>query len=314
MDLSVIVPFYNEEDNIRGMHEALCAALAPLELDYEIIFVDDGSSDRTFRLARELAAQDPHLRVIKFRKNYGQTPAMMAGIDNARGDILITMDGDLQNDPADIPHFLDKIREGYDIVVGWRHKRQDKLITRKIPSRIANYLIGKVTGVPIKDNGCSLKAYRANVIRNVPLYSEMHRFIPAMLSLTGARIAEIKVRHHPRRFGVSKYGLTRIYKVLSDLLTIKMLVSFASRPLRWYSILALPLLAVGTLACGYALYMWIQAPETGIMVPLGVGMVLFSAILFLLFCGILGEFIYRTGDYKTERLSRITYKVTANHE
>ncbi len=314
MDLSIIVPFYNEEDNIAGMYEALQDALRPLALDYEIIFVDDGSSDRTCQVARELAAADPRLRVIKFRKNYGQTPAMTAGIDHARGDILITMDGDLQNDPADIPRFLDKIREGYDIVVGWRHKRQDKLITRKIPSKIANFLIGKITGVPIKDNGCSLKAYRAEIIQNVPLYSEMHRFIPAMLSLTGARIAEIKVRHHPRRFGVSKYGLTRIYKVLSDLLTIKMLVSFAARPLLWFTILALPLFTIGLLTCGYALLAQWLTPGTAMVVPLGVGIVFFAASLFLVFCGILGEFIYQTGDYKTEALSKLTNKVIAGHE
>ena len=166
-------------------------------MEYEILFVDDGSRDGTFRKATELAGGTARLRVIKFRRNYGQTPAMAAGIDHARGKILITMDGDLQNDPADIPKFLEKITEGNDIVCGWRHKRQDKLISRKIPSVIANRLIGRITGVPIKDNGCSLKAYRADIIKSIPLYSDMHRFIPAMTSMAGTKVAEIKVNHRP---------------------------------------------------------------------------------------------------------------------
>jgi glycosyltransferase involved in cell wall biosynthesis len=221
MDLSVVVPLYNEEDSVTPLYQAIATVLDALSCEAEMIFVDDGSRDRTFAVAEELAAGDKRLRVVKFRSNYGQTPAMAAGIDTACGRIVITMDGDLQNDPQDIPSFIEKIDEGYDIVVGWRFDRQDKLISRKIPSRIANWLIGKVTGVPIKDNGCSLKAFRADVIKQVPLYSEMHRFIPAMASIAGPRIAEIKVRHHARQFGQSKYGLSRVYKVLLDLLTIK---------------------------------------------------------------------------------------------
>ena len=238
--LSVIVPLYNEEESVLPLYNAIASRLQAIKVEYEIILVNDGSSDSTFERSKWLAGQDKRIRIIKFRRNYGQTPAMAAGIDYARGKILVTMDGDLQNDPADIARLLEKINEGYDVVVGWRHNRQDKLITRRIPSRIANWIIGKVTGVPIKDNGCSLKAYRAEVIRNVPLYSEMHRFIPAMSSLVGARITEIKVRHHPRRYGASKYGLSRIYKVLLDLLTVKTLMSFTSRPLLCFGILALP--------------------------------------------------------------------------
>ena len=218
--LSVIVPFYNEEDSICPMYEAIVRAVTPLGIMFEMVFVDDGSRDGTVRIATEIARSDSRVLVIKFRKNYGQTAAMAAGIEYARGEILVTMDGDLQNDPADIVHFLEKINEGYDIVVGWRFNRQDKLISRKVPSRVANWFIGKVTGVPIKDNGCSLKAYRAKLIKNIPLYSEMHRFIPAMASVAGPRIAEIKVRHHARQFGESKYGLSRIYKVLLDLISI----------------------------------------------------------------------------------------------
>ncbi len=207
-----------------------------------MVFVDDGSKDNTLQLATELAQADPRVRVVKFRRNFGQTPAMAAGIEHARGEILITMDGDLQNDPADIQQLLLKMDEGNDIVVGWRFNRQDKMISRKIPSMIANRLIGKVTGVPIKDNGCSLKAYRASVIKHIPLYSEMHRFIPAMASIAGPRIAEIKVRHHARQFGASKYGISRVYKVLLDLMVIKTVASFTARPLLWFGFLSLPML------------------------------------------------------------------------
>ena len=186
-----------------------------------MVFVDDGSSDDTVAVATAIARIDARLRIVKFRRNYGQTPAMAAGIEHARGEVLVTMDGDLQNDPADIALLLEQIDAGFDIVVGWRHNRQDKLVSRKIPSRIANWLIGKVTGVPIRDNGCSLKAFRAELIKSIPLYSEMHRFIPAMASIAGPRVAQIQVRHHARRFGESKYGLSRIYKVLLDLMVIK---------------------------------------------------------------------------------------------
>ena len=203
----------------------------------EIVFVDDGSKDRTFERCLELPRTNPDLRLVKFRRNAGQTAAMAAGIDHARGDVLITMDGDLQNDPGDIPLFLEKIAEGYDLVVGWRHDRQDHW-SRVLPSKVANWLIGKVTGVPIKDNGCSLKAYRADLIKNIPLYNEMHRFIPAMASLAAPRIAQIKVRHHARRFGQSKYGFSRIYKVFVDLVTIRSILSFSRRPATWLGIVS----------------------------------------------------------------------------
>ncbi|MFQ5759439.1 MAG: glycosyltransferase family 2 protein [Acidiferrobacterales bacterium] len=306
VDLSVIVPLYYEEESVGPLYEALVRELSVLSLEYEILFVDDGSRDNTFLLSKQLAAQDKGLKVIRFRKNYGQTPAMAAGIDQARGKILVTMDGDLQNDPGDIPVFLQKIEEGYDIVVGWRHRRQDKLLTRKIPSKIANWLIGKVTGVPIKDNGCSLKAFRAEIISKVPLYAEMHRFIPAMVSITGARLAEIKVRHHPRRHGVSKYGLSRIYKVLLDLLTIKTIISFAAKPLLWFGMLALPALAISIVALTISLYK-VLASTSPFSVPIaGVG-VLFGALAFFLFLGgMLGELIYNTGNINLNRLSLVT--------
>ncbi|MGD8854383.1 MAG: glycosyltransferase family 2 protein [Gammaproteobacteria bacterium] len=314
LDLSVIVPLFNEEESIRPLYASIVDSIGGLGLEYEIVFVDDGSRDATFEIAQGLSDRDPHLKVIKFRRNYGQTPAMAAGIDHASGRLLITMDGDLQNDPGDIPLFLEKIDEGYDIVVGWRFNRQDKLVTRKIPSRIANWLIGKVTGVPIKDNGCSLKAYRADVIKSVPLYSEMHRFIPAMTSLAGARIAEIKVRHHARKFGESKYGLSRIYKVLLDLLTIKTIVSFASRPLLWFAILAIPaaLLSVGMLV---ASVLGLFSDSGRFSVPIAGTGVLFGALaFFLLMGGALGELIYKTGDLKLGQLSSLTARFLAQEE
>jgi len=311
--LSVIVPFYNEEENIARMHAAIVGALEPLGKSFEMVFVDDGSRDRTLERAVEIARADPRVRVVKFRRNYGQTPAMAAGIEQAQGKVLVTMDGDLQNDPADIALFLAKIDEGNDIVVGWRHNRQDKLVSRKIPSRIANALIGKVTGVPIKDNGCSLKAYRASLIKQIPLYSEMHRFIPAMASIAGPRIAEIKVRHHARQFGQSKYGLSRIYKVLLDLMVIKTVASFTSRPLLWFTLLAMPLLALGLFAIGYSLAGWLETPGPLPLPIAGSGVILVVGALIMISSGVLGELIYKLGDMREHEFSRLTQKVRSAH-
>lgn len=305
LDLSLIVPLYNEEDNCRLLYRAIVQAVDPLGLRYEIIFVDDGSIDDSFARIEAIARQDIHVRVIKLRRNYGQTPAMAAGIDHAEGDILITMDGDLQNDPADIPNFLAKIEEGYDIVVGWRLRRQDALIRRKIPSRVANWLIGKVTGVPIKDNGCSLKAYRASVIKQVPLYSEMHRFIPAMSSITGARIAEIKVRHHARKFGTSKYGLSRIYKVLLDLIAIKTILTVAERPIHFFG-------TAGLMAGGVSLLLLVSlaAQESLTSTPYlvvigGLAMLLGSLAFALISLGLIGEYGSRSGDFRLKDFASI---------
>ena len=308
-EISVIVPFYNEEDNIRRMHAAIVAAVEPLGIPFEMVFVNDGSRDRTLEIAIEIAREDERVRVVNFRRNYGQTPAMAAGIEHAQGKVLVTMDGDLQNDPRDIEHFLAKINEGYDIVVGWRFNRQDKLVSRKIPSKIANWIIGKVTGVPIKDNGCSLKAYRASLIKEIPLYSEMHRFIPAMASIAGPRIAEIKVRHHARQFGQSKYGLSRIYKVLLDLMVIKTVASFTARPLLWFSMLATPVALVGTIALLYSLWR-LYGPVGTLSLPIaGTGVILLMAAFILVGGGVLGEMIYKLGDVRERDFSRLTGKV-----
>jgi glycosyltransferase involved in cell wall biosynthesis len=304
-DLSIVVPFLNEEESISHMYDAVIAAVEPLECTFEIIFVDDGSTDLTLAIARDLAANDPRLRVISFRRNYGQTPAMAAGIDHARGRVIVTMDGDLQNDPRDIGALLEKIDEGHDLVVGWRHNRKDKLISRKIPSIIANRLIGKVTGVPIKDNGCSLKAYRAEMIQNVPLYAEMHRFIPAMATIAGPRIAEIKVRHHARNFGTSKYGLSRVYKVLLDLLTIKTLAGFFSRPTIWFSLLGLPFAILGVVLSVATIFGFFGTGTFSIPLA-GTGLLFVTLAIFLFFNGILGELVYKTGDTRTEDFARMT--------
>jgi len=306
--LSVIVPFYNEEDSIGPMHDAIVAAVEALNIPFEMVFVDDGSRDTTALRGEALARHDPRVRFVKFRRNYGQTAAMAAGIEYATGEILVTMDGDLQNDPKDIEHFLSKMAEGYDIVVGWRHKRQDKLVSRKIPSKIANWLIGRVTGVHITDNGCSLKAFRASLIKRIPLYSEMHRFIPAMASIAGPRIAEIKVRHHARQFGQSKYGLSRTYKVLLDLLVIKTVTSFTSRPLLWFSLLCLPLTFTGTVALIAGL-LTAMPGNGGMSLPLtGTGIIFLSAVFMLMASGTLGELIYRLGDVRPEDFARLTMK------
>jgi glycosyltransferase involved in cell wall biosynthesis len=308
-DLSVIVPFYNEEENIRRMHAAIVAAVEPLGVPFEMVLVNDGSRDHTLDIAIQIARDDPRVRVVNFRRNYGQTPAMAAGIEQAHGKVLVTMDGDLQNDPRDIEHFLAKINEGYDIVVGWRFNRQDKLVSRKIPSKIANWIIGKVTGVPIKDNGCSLKAFRASLIKEIPLYSEMHRFIPAMASIAGPRIAEIKVRHHARQFGESKYGLSRIYKVLLDLMVIKTVASFTSRPLRWFVLLSTPLAVFGSLLIAYALWRW-GGVDRGLPLPLaGAGVIMIMGAVILVSGGVFGELVYKLGDLREHQFSRLTVKV-----
>jgi glycosyltransferase involved in cell wall biosynthesis len=306
--LSVVVPFYNESENIKRMHAAIVAAVAPLGHSFEMVFVDDGSKDDTLQLAIGLAESDPRVRVVKFRRNYGQTPAMAAGIQQARGEIIITMDGDLQNDPADIAQFLARIDEGCDIVVGWRFNRQDKMISRKIPSRIANKLIGKVTGVPIRDNGCSLKAFRSSVIKNIPLYSEMHRFIPAMASISGPRIAEIKVRHHARQFGQSKYGLSRVYKVLLDLLVIKTVASFTSRPLLWFAMLSVPLLVAGTTLFGYSLFQALSGSGASLSIA-GAGVIFLAGAAILISSGAVAEVVFKTGDIRERDFARLTRKI-----
>lgn len=306
IELSIIAPLYNEEESVELLYDCIKEAVDLTVKEYEIIFVDDGSTDSTVEKASILAKDDHRLRIVEFRRNYGQTLAMGAGIDIARGEILVTMDGDLQNDPLDIPMMVDKLEQGYDLVVGWRHNRQDKLISRKIPSIIANRLIGYVTGVPIKDNGCSLKVYRAATIKNSPFYNEMHRFIPALLSLSGAKIAEVKVRHHARQFGQSKYGLSRIYKVLLDLLTIKTILSLGQHPTRWFvKISSIPFLLSLS-----AFLLTFRASSIGgtnaVMTTLVV--LFFSLGIFLVSLGIVSELVYFKGKFRIRDATSQAFK------
>ena len=305
LDLSVVVPLFNEEESVRPLYDAIVRGVEPLGVSFEIVLVDDGSRDGTVRVADGIARADPRVCLVKFRRNYGQTPAMAAGIAEARGEIIVTMDGDLQNDPADIGELLTRIDEGNDIVVGWRYDRQDKLWTRKVPSRIANALIAKVTGVPIRDNGCSLKAYRACLIKQIPLYSEMHRFIPAMASIAGPRIAEIRVRHHARRFGSSKYGLSRIYKVLLDLMVIKTVASFTARPMLWFGMLSLPTLVAAVLALGWTCFTLAAEGRMSLSIA-GTGVIFLTSTVMLLAAGAIGELIYKLGDVREHQFSVLT--------
>ncbi len=295
--LSIVVPIYNEEECVQPLYEAIRTACEQNGQSYEIVFADDGSQDRTFELLQQLHQQNPGVTVIRFRKNFGQTAAMAAGFRAARGQVIISMDGDLQNDPSDIPRLLTKIEEGFDVVCGWRKERKDKFLSRRFPSLIANWLIGKITGVAIHDNGCSLKAYRASIIKRVALYSELHRFIPAMATLSGARIAELIVTHHPRKFGKSKYGISRAWRVFLDLFSVKMVTGFASRPALWFGTLAIP----GALLGSLSLFGMFFSEGIGIVFP-ATAFLLFALTGHLLTMGILGEMILYAGDYRPEQM------------
>lgn len=236
--ISIVIPLYHEEENVRRLYERVCAACGEAGLEFELVLVDDGSRDRTPELLREIAAGDDRVKVLILQRNFGQTAAFAAGIDHATHPLIVTMDGDLQNEPADIPLLLEKLGEGYDVVSGWRKHRQDRMVSRRLPSMLANMLIGRVTGVRLHDYGCSLKLYRASILKRVRLYGELHRFVPALCSAQGARITEIPVRHYPRTAGRSKYGIGRTFRVILDLLTVKFLLSYATRPLHFFGTVA----------------------------------------------------------------------------
>lgn len=248
--MSVAVPLFNEEDNVGPLCDAVRDALEGWPRTYEVILVDDGSTDATAARMRARSEEDPRVRALSLDRNRGQTLAMAAGFAAARGGIVVSMDGDLQNDPRDIPELVDRVERGADVVCGWRKDRKDAFLSRTFPSKIANWLIAKMTGIEIHDNGCSLKAYRAEVIRSVQLYSEMHRFLPAMTSMTGARVEEVVVRHHPRLHGESKYGILRTFRVLADMVTIKMLTQYAWRPGIWFGGLSAPWLLLASISLG----------------------------------------------------------------
>jgi glycosyltransferase involved in cell wall biosynthesis len=294
-EVSVFLPVFNEEPNLRPLHEKLDAALKALGRSAEIVYVDDGSSDGSMKILREIAEHDPRVRVVGLRRNYGQTAAMAAGIDAARGKVLIPMDADLQNDPVDITRLLDKLDEGYDVVSGWRKNRKDKMVTRKIPSMMANRLISWIGGVPLHDYGCSLKAYRRESLEDVRLYGEMHRFIPIYASWAGARVTEIPVEHHARTMGKSKYGLSRTLKVVFDLMTIKFMASYQTKPIYVFGSFGMLAFAISLLAGLYAVFLKLFHKADFVQTPLPMlTIVMFAVGVQFLLMGLLAEMLVRT--------------------
>jgi glycosyltransferase involved in cell wall biosynthesis len=295
LDLSVVVPLFNESQNVRPLVDWILQALESFPGSLEIILVDDGSRDDTWSQVKAVASGS---RVIGLRlgRNVGQTAAMMAGFDHARGRVVVSLDGDLQNDPRDIPALVAKLEEGYDLVCGWRQQRQDKLLLRKVPSWVANRLIRRLTGVPITDNGCSLKAYRRDLLDRIALYAEQHRFIPALSASVGARIAEMPVRHHARRFGESKYGISRTVKVLVDLLTLKMITTFRSRPLVGFALAAMPALVIAMVFGGLWLFSFTHFgfEKASALVFPGAGLLSLGVALYLFMLGLVAEVALNT--------------------
>lgn len=294
--VSIIVPVYNEQENVPLLHERIRTVMELQNFSYEIIYVDDGSKDDTFMQLQRLVKVDEHVQVIRFRRNFGQTAAIAAGVANSSGEILIFMDGDLQNDPIDIPRLLAKLDEGHDVVSGWRKHRQDAAVSRKLPSRIANKLISMVTGVHLHDYGCTLKAYRYDVFKHIRLYGEMHRFMPAYAALAGASITEIEVAHHARQFGTSKYGISRTVRVLLDLMTLKFLGSFGTKPLYAFGMSGLGSLGIGGCVATYALARRVLPPYVRVhRTPLLSISLLFTGFGMLsLMIGLLAELLMRT--------------------
>lgn len=295
MDLSVIVPVYDEVDNLDPLHTELDAVLRPLGLSYEVIFVDDGSRDGSFARLEALAARDPHVVVIKLSRNFGQTAAVAAGLAHCTGAEVVLMDGDRQNDPADLPRLLEKRREGHDLVAGWRIERQDALLRRRLPSRVANLLIGAISGVRLHDYGCTFKLIRGDLARNLRLYGEMHRFIPVLVDDLGGRTVELPVHHRPRVAGVSKYGLSRTVRVLLDLLTVRFLSLYATRPIHIFGVAGLAATAIGLLITGWLGFerLFLGMPLAGRPLVL-LGILLTVMGLQFITMGLLGELLVRT--------------------
>jgi glycosyltransferase involved in cell wall biosynthesis len=311
--LSIVVPLHNEEESVGPLAAAIADAMQGWRDDWELILVDDGSEDRTLELAAALPRSESRIRVVALARNYGQSQAMQAGFDHARGDVVVSLDGDLQNDPRDIPLLVNKLDEGYDLVAGYRQRRQDRLLTRRVPSVVANGLIRWLTGVSIRDNGCSLKAYRRSVLERMKLYSDMHRFIPAMaVSVAGATIAEMPVRHHARKYGRSKYGMSRIAKVMADLLTITMIRSFRDRPLILFGLagfaaLMLSLLPVAAVAATAT----DMLPHGSIVVLSGIALCIAGLASLLFMLGFIAETVVRAQHESDPRDSLIVREIVA---
>ena len=303
--ISVVVPLYNEANGLELLLEQLLEAVRPMKEPFELVLVDDGSTDGTGERLQQLARATPELVAVLLRRNYGQTPAMAAGFDVSRGHVIVTMDGDLQNDPDDIPRIVNRLREGYDLVSGWRHQRQETL-SRKLPSRLANRLIGKVTGVRLHDYGCSLKAYRRELVEDMNLYGELHRFLPALASIEGARIDEIKVNHRARQFGHSKYGIDRTFRVLMDWLTVWFLQRFLTQPMHVFGFAGLLAITTGSLMGFHLLVVKIMGDDIGSRPLLTLSVVLVLAGVQMFCLGLLGELLTRTYH---ESQNRSIYRV-----
>lgn len=301
--LSVVIPAYNEEENVPILYEKLKKVLDGLGQDYEIIFVDDGSTDGTYQRLKQLAEKDSRLKVIRFKRNYGQTAAMSAGFEHAKGDVIITLDADLQNDPEDIPILLEKLKEGYHVVSGWRKDRKDPFLSRRLPSMVANWLISKITGVHLHDYGCTLKAYRAEMVKDLELFGDMHRFLPALTKRRGAKITEVVVRHHPRMFGKSKYGIGRTVRVLLDIMLVKFLNEYINKPLYMFGSVGFLLLGLGLFSLFYLIFLKLFLEESIGRRPLLIlSVLLILAGIQLISTGLLAELLvriyYRTKDTK----------------
>lgn len=315
-ELSVVVPIYNEVESLPHLIHAIASTLTDTQLSYELICVDDGSTDGSTQLLKEQVLSRTNLRGVILRRNYGQTAAMAAGFNYARGRAIVTLDGDLQNDPADIPMLLAKLEEGYDLVSGWRKNRQDAAVTRLLPSKIANWLIGRTTGVKLHDYGCSLKVYRSELVADMNLYGELHRFLPALAYIEGARITELPVRHHARRYGSSKYGLGRTFRVLMDLLTIFFMKKFLTRPMHVFGLLGLSSLGTGIIIGAYLTILKVGLNEDiGDRPLLILAVLLFSTGVQLFSLGLLGEILMRTYHESQGRpIYRVREVVSSNVE
>ena len=305
--VSIVIPVFNEEQNIFPLYEKLISILRQLTRNYEVIFIDDGSTDNTLKQLKLLCQKDPTIKVISFLRNYGQTSALTAGIDFSKGKIIIPMDGDLQNDPEDILLLLEKMEEGFDVVSGWRKDRKDSFLTRRFPSIIANKIVSFIGGVPLHDYGCTLKAYKRDVLRHIRLYGEMHRFIPIYAHWIGGRVSEIAVRHHPRSYGVSKYGIIRVFKVILDLLVVKFLLSYSQKPIYVFGGIGLLMILGAFLSGAYAVYLKFFKATSFILTPLP----LLCVLLFMLgvisiLMGFLAEILTRT-YYESQK--KPTYQV-----
>ncbi|MBF2035518.1 MAG: glycosyltransferase family 2 protein [Leptolyngbyaceae cyanobacterium T60_A2020_046] len=315
LDVSLVVPIYNERESIPNLLSAIAEVMRTLNLSYELICVDDGSTDGSVDLLKEASLKDPHVVGLFLRRNYGQTAAMAAGFDHARGRVIITLDGDLQNDPQDIPRLLNKLDEGYDLVSGWRKNRQDNQVTRLLPSKIANWLIGRVTGVALHDYGCSLKAYRTEVVRDMNLYGELHRFLPALAFIEGARITEMPVNHHARRFGKSKYGLGRTFRVVMDLMTVYFMKRFLTKPMHVFGLLGMLSMLSGALLGVYlTVVKFTYGQDIGDRPLLILAVVLFLTGIQLFSFGLLAELLMRTYHESQKRPIYRVREVTSQDE